>query len=254
MQAAPGSARRIARRRSDPRFTVRVMLHVMLHVMPGTTAQTARGVARTLTLAATLALLGGACRGDKPETDARASAANPETATAGPLANDRPACSVAPHLTGEGIGPLRVGMRLRDLPRGCAVRDTTFTLGEGMRETAQVVMMGPAAAVAITTGSADSTVSRVIVADSAFRTEAGVKVGSTMADLRRHYGRLCAALGEGTVSVRADTLPGVAFRVSADFGAMAAAQARLRDASPVPDSARVTAIWLVGAGLRCAAG
>ena len=221
----------------------------MLRLRPRTTPTSAASRA----LAAALALLCAACRGDKPETDARASAANPETATAGPLANDPPACSVAPHVTGEGIGPLRVGMRLRDLPRGCAMRDTALALAEGMRETAHAVAMGPAAAVAITSGSTDSTVSRVIVADSAFRTAAGVGVGSTMADLRRHYGRLCAALGEGTVSVRADTLPGVSFAVSADFGAMAAAQSRLRDASPVPDSARVTAIWLVGAGLRCAA-
>jgi hypothetical protein len=202
--------------------------------------------------AALAALVLAACDGaGAPASDT--AAVSPDSAAPAPLAGDPPGCAAAASLGGDGVGPLRIGMRLRDLPAGCTTRDTAVVLSEGQRESAHVVEIAGRPVVAVTTGSTDSTVARVIVADSGLRTTSGSGVGSTMAELRRRHPRLCGALGEGTVVVRADEQPGIAFRVAADFAAMAAAERALaQDASPVPDSTRVVELWLVGGALRCA--
>ncbi|HEX6059923.1 MAG TPA: hypothetical protein VFZ11_13010 [Gemmatimonadaceae bacterium] len=159
-----------------------------------------------------------------------------------------PCADASTQVSPAGIGPLRIGERVGALPPSCGARDTTFTLGEGIMETGSVVSIGGAPVLAMTSGSAEGVVSRIIVEDPAFRTELGVGVGSTVADLRRAQGRICAFEGEGNTVVQAASMPGVSFQIgwsSADapdellnevFGGA--------EPSAAIDTARITTLWI----------
>jgi hypothetical protein len=177
--------------------------------------------------------------------------AAPDTTTAGLAANAATnACSgvPTPPITSAGIGPVRVGGSVSDVTSRCATHDTTFAL-EGTQERGTVVRFGPYAVTALTTGSADSTISRVIVADSAFRTDRGIGVGSYVRALRDAYGQVCASLGEGNVVVVAAALPGVSFATSTVASALPDGGRNLdRNPAAVPDSAHITSLWVYEGG------
>jgi hypothetical protein len=103
---------------------------------------------------------------------------------------------------------------------------------------------------ALTTGG--NTIQRLIVADSSFRTERGLGVGSTVGQLREAYGRLCGAAGEGTVAVWLAGLPNVSFGLDTRLSELPASGSRLSDdPSVIPDAARVTSLWVISEGVAC---
>lgn len=171
--------------------------------------------------------------------------------TAGAVSSD--ACAPngrVPAVTSGGIGVARMGAALGDVGRTCRTRDTTFTLGEGIEERGAVIEFAGHRVLALTTE--DRMISRLIVADSAFRTERGHGVGSTVAQLRDAYGRLCGAVGEGTVAVWLAGLPNVSFGLDTRLSDLPAAGSRLSDdTSVIPDDARVTSLWVITEGVPC---
>jgi hypothetical protein len=159
-------------------------------------------------------------------------------------------CWRTPVITTGGVATTRVGATVASLPRNCTAHDTTFTLGDGMAERGVVVRASGHELVAVTTGDTSGVISRVLVRDPLFRTAAGVGVGSTVAALRAAYeGAICATTDPGPVVVaRSPRLPGVSFLLDADPGSMPGGRL---EASPslLPDSSRVTAVWVYEAGL-----
>ena len=153
-----------------------------------------------------------------------------------------------PTITAAGVGPLRVGSTLNEVSRRCTVRDTSFTLGEGITENGRVVNLGNASAVLMVTRDAEPTIERIIVTDSTIRTEDGLGVGKNVGALRAAYGRLCAMRGEGNVVVAVSALPGVSFAVT---GAIPATADVERRPEAIPDNATISRIWLHGGRSAC---
>ena len=192
---------------------------------------------RLLPITAALVVL-AACRGKEPATDS----SKPATATA---------CvdgGGIPTITAAGVGPARIGARLSAISGRCTVRDSSFSLGEGITENGRVVSFGNTSAALIVSRDSAQTIERVIVADSAIRTEAGIGVGKTIGALRAAYGRLCASVGEGRIVVAVPPLPGVSFGTSASLRDLANVESR---PEAIPDSARVTGIWVYGGRSAC---
>lgn len=147
-------------------------------------------------------------------------------------------------LTAGGVGAVKIGARLGDIRRVCAVTDTAISLGEGMTERAHRVRVGGGSLVALSTGTGDTSVTRIIVRDAAFRTERGVGIGSTIGELRRAHGRVCASIGEGRVVVASAALPGLSFETSLGLAEIRGGPGSLDDdGSAVPDDVTITAAW-----------
>ena len=189
---------------------------------------------------ATIAVV-AACRGKEGGAD---------SATAS--ASTGPAACVdgggIPTITASGVGPVRVGARLATISDRCTVRDTAFSLGEGIQENGRVVSFGSTSAALIVSRDSAATIERIIVADSAIRTESGIGVGKTIGALRAAYGRLCAAVGEGRIVVNVPPLPGVSFGTSASLRELTNVENR---PETIPDSATITGIWVYGGRSAC---
>jgi hypothetical protein len=200
-----------------------------------------------LTLLAGVLALATACERDAKRDDARAAD------TSGPRSTAADACAPngrVPVITSGGIGAARIGAPLREVRQSCRTRDTTFTLSEGMQESGAVIEFASHRVLALT--SRDSTISRLIVADSAFRTERGLGVGNRVGQLREAYGRLCGAVGEGTVAVWFAGLPNVSFGLDTRLSDLPASGSRLSgDPSVIPDTARVMSLWVISEGVPC---
>ena len=166
-------------------------------------------------------------------------------ASAGPCAVDP-----APPVTAGGVGPVKLGQPLPESVDECA-HDTTWTT-EGLTETGHVVQIGDGSVIVLSGpggggsgAGAGESVSRIIVEDEQFRTERGVGVGSSVADLRQQHGRICAATGEGEVVVSSASLPGISFATTVDPGRIPGGAAALAsDPSLVPDTARIERLWV----------
>lgn len=162
-------------------------------------------------------------------------------------------CATTPTpITAQGIGPLRIGARISAIANACETRDSAITLGEGLLERSHAVHVGGGTATAISTGRADTSVGRIIVRDSVFRTAKGIHIGSTVGALRAAHGMVCAAVGEGNVVAFAADVPGLSFETSVRASDLRGGAAAVeRDASVIPDAATIGAIWVTGAPAPC---
>lgn len=206
---------------------------------------------RRLTIAAGALLwcAAAACQRDAGE-DTRAQRPGDTTSGSASLANACAPNGRVPPVTSGGIGVARIGTSVREVGQTCRTRDTTFTLGEGIQEKGAVIEFAGHRVLALT--SADGAVSRLIVADSAFRTERSLGVGNTVGQLREAYGRLCGAVGEGTVAVWLAGLPNVSFGLDTRLSDLPGSGSRLSDdSSMIPDTARVTGLWVIAEGAPC---
>lgn len=141
-------------------------------------------------------------------------------------------------VTRYGVGPLRLDMRAPDVRTLCPeARDTTWQGQEGTTGRGLVVRLAGNRVLVELDGQ---TVHRIVVDTAGLRTGAGVGVGSTLADLRGRYGRLCAGQGEGRIAVWTPAAPGISFGL--DSTAVAAGP-RV-DAAALPETAAVDEMWV----------
>jgi hypothetical protein len=177
--------------------------------------------------------------------------------TGAQASNDPCATDPAPPITAGGVGQVRVGQPLPESLERCA-HDTTWT-AEGITETAHVVRVGTGSVITLSNpgaggsgAAARETISRIIVEDEQFRTERGVGVGSTVADLRQQHGRICAMMGEGEVVVASASMPGISFATTLNPGGIpGGADALSRDPGVVPDTARIERLWMFDGETTC---
>jgi hypothetical protein len=155
-------------------------------------------------------------------------------------------------ITAGGVGPLRLEAPIGELAGRCVMRDTSFSLGEGITEQGRVVVLDGASVVVMLGGDSVPTISRVIVTHPALRTEAGVGVGSDVGAMRAAYGTLCAAMGEGRIVMMAPPLPGVSFAVTQRPSSLPGGGANIdRAPEAIPDSSTITSIWVHGGRTLC---
>ena len=173
---------------------------------------------------------------------------------------DRPArtaqqqgCATAPTpITTQGIGPVRIGAKISAVSTACETRDSAITLDEGMTERSHSIDVAGGHVIALSTGSADTSITRIIVRDSVIATAKGIHIGSTVGALRAAHGKLCAAVGEGNVVAFAPDIPGVSFEANVRPAELRGGSTAVeRDATVIPDAATIRGIWITGQPAPC---
>ena len=150
--------------------------------------------------AAGMILLAIACSG-RDERAARDSAEAARAARCGDASNAV--------VSATGVGPARLGMRLGDIASTCLVTDTIAPEFASDSVVVASVRIGRSSALLLATR--DSVVTGVVLADSAFRTDRGVGVGSRIRTLRFAYGRVCAVDNDGEAVLAVAGLDGLTF-------------------------------------------
>lgn len=141
-------------------------------------------------------------------------------------------------VTRYGVGPLRLDMQAGDVRSLCPeARDTAWRGSEGTTERGMAVRLAGIPVIVVLSGQ---TVNRIVTDTAGLRTGAGVGVGSTLADLRGRYGRMCAGRGEGRIAVWSPAAPGISFGL--DSTAVAAGPEV--DAEALPQTAAVDEMWV----------
>jgi hypothetical protein len=183
----------------------------------------------------------------------RDAAGHPREPDRPPRTAEQQGCATAPTpITAQGIGPVRIGARISAVSTACETRDSAITLGEGMTERAHSIEVGGGHVIALSTGSADTSITRIVVRDSVFATAKGIHIGSTVGALRAAHGMVCAAVGEGNVVAFAPDIPGVSFETSVRPAELRGGSAAVeRDASVIPDAATISGIWITGQPAPC---
>ena len=180
-------------------------------------------------------------------------AGHPWKGSAPPRTAEQERCATAPTpITAQGIGAVRMGARISAVSVACETRDSAITLAEAIPERAHSIDVGGGHVVALSTGSADTSVTRIIVGDTVYATSKGIHVGSTIGALRAAHGPLCAAVGEGNVVAFAADIPGVSFETNVSPAELrGGATVVERDASVIPDAATIHGIWITGQPAPC---
>ena len=109
-----------------------------------------------------------------------------------------------------GLGPIRIGMHVRDVASACRIADTVVNVARADSGRPIAVHFGTHDVLLM--AGTDSTVQRVVIADSAFRTDRGIGVGSRVRTLRFAYGRVCAIERQGETLLAVAGLDGIVFR------------------------------------------
>lgn len=162
-------------------------------------------------------------------------------------------CATTPTpITTQGIGPVRIGAKISAVSTACETRDSAITLSEGMTERAHSIDVGGGHVIALSTGSADTSITRIVVRDSVIATAKGIHIGSTVGALRAAHGKICAAVGEGDVVAFAPDIPGVSFETAVSPAELRGGSAAVeRDPSVIPDAATISGIWITGQPAPC---
>src|SRR5690606_26049808 len=125
----------------------------------------------------------------------------------------------------------------------CDMRDTTFTLGEGLMESGLTTSLAAGGAIVALTTDSDS-VLRLIVTGAGPATEQGIGVGSSIASVREAYPDACVMSGEGRlVAIAPNT--GVSFMTTSPVGP---ANPRIEN---VPDTTTVFQVIVHGSDGVC---
>jgi hypothetical protein len=160
-----------------------------------------------------------------------------------------PSVSIRP----GSVGPVSIGMSVEDINRTFPAgrrRPVNIPSEDGPQPTTGLTLEGSTFRDGVLVEFAGPTghqgIERMWVKDPIARTEKGIGVGSTVAELRAAYRIAWVSNGEGTVWMRVEEL-GASFELD-QGGPEGHALALIRDPAAVPGSVKIVSVLLTKAG------